>query len=157
MPSILSALDRILIAFMRRWGTLSLRLSLAVVFAWFGLLKPLGLSPVDPLVMKTVAWLPLFTPAQWGLLIGWWEVAIGLAFLHPATTRLALVLLALHLVGTFMPLVIVPERTFQAGHIPYAPTLAGQYIFKNLIVIAAALTVGGTLRTGPARDAGRPG
>lgn len=152
----LKSIDRDAIGCMRRWSTVALRLALATVFVWFGLLKPLGLSPVDPLVTTTVDALPLFSPEQWLVIIGWWEVAIGLAFLHPFTTRVALVLLALHMVGTFAPLFIAPGLTFQEGRIPYGPTLQGQYIFKNFILIAAALTVGGTLHR-PTPAGRRPG
>jgi len=131
---------------MQRWAVRLLRWSLAVIFIWFGILKPLGLSPAESLVLKTVAWMPLLTPHQWLGLIGWWEVAIGLTFLFRPTLRLAIALLALQMVGTFMPLVILPEITFQAGRYPYAPTMEGQYIIKNLLIISAALAIGGTVR-----------
>lgn len=55
----LDALDGHIAAFMRHWGTSALRVSLAMIFVWFGLLKPLGLSPAEPLVKATVQWLPL--------------------------------------------------------------------------------------------------
>jgi uncharacterized membrane protein YkgB len=58
----------------------------------------------------------------------------------------AIALLFLQMVGTFMPLVVLPEVTFQAGKIPWGPTLEGQYIIKNLMIISAALVVGGTVR-----------
>jgi hypothetical protein len=50
------------------------------------------------------------------------------------------------MVGTFLPLVILPEVTFQPGRIPYAPTLEGQYIVKNLLIISVAMVIGGTMR-----------
>lgn len=131
---------------MRRVGTPALRVSLAVIFVWFGILKPLGLSPAAPLVRATVGWLPVFSLDQWVSIIGWWEVVIGLTFLHRATVRLAIALLALQMVGTFLPLVLLPEVTFQPGKIPYAPTMEGQYIVKNLLILSAALVVGGTVR-----------
>ncbi len=133
---------------MRRWALPALRISLAVIFVWFGLLKPLGLSPAEGLVLATVDWMPFLEPRQWLAVIGWWEVAIGLTFLHRKTSRLAILLLAGQMVGTFLPLVLLPETTFQPGRIPYAPTLEGQYIIKNLLIISAALVIGGTLRRG---------
>lgn len=142
----LDAIDRRIAGFMGTWGTPALRLSLAVVFIWFGILKPLGLSTANDLVRATVAWMPFLTPDQWVSVIGFWEVAIGLTFLHPATVRLAIALLALQMIGTFLPLVLLPEVTFQTGRVPYAPTLEGQYIVKNLIIISAALVIGGTVR-----------
>jgi len=131
---------------MRRWGILALRVSLAVIFVWFGILKPLELSPAAPLVRATVGWMPLLSPDGWVAVIGWWEVAIGVTFLFRRTVRIAIALLALQMGGTFLPLVLLPEVAFQAGHIPYAPTMEGQYIIKNLLIISAALVIGGTVR-----------
>lgn len=131
---------------MRRWGVAALRLSLGVIFIWFGVLKPLGLSPAAPLVRATVGWMPLLSPDAWVAIIGWWEVLIGVTFLFHRTTRIAIALLALQMAGTFLPLIMLPHVTFQAGHVPYVPTMEGQYIIKNLIIIAAALVIGGTVR-----------
>lgn len=136
---------------MRRWGLPALRLSLAIIFVWFGLLKPLGLSPAAPLLKATVAWIPLFDADQWLAIIGWWEVAIGLTFLTRRTVRVAIALLAMQMVGTFLPLALLPAVTFQAGHFPYAPTMEGQYIIKNLLIISAALVLGGTVRHSDAK------
>ena len=139
-------IDRKISTFMGRWGTLAVRISFGIIFIWFGILKPLGISSAEPLVIATVPWLPIFDGGTWVSIIGWWEVAIGVAFLFRRTTRIAVALLALQMVGTFMPLVLLPDVTFQAGHFPYGPTLEGQYIIKNLMIISAALVVGGTVR-----------
>ena len=93
--------------------------------------------------------MPVLTPAQWVGVVGWYEVAIGLLFLSRRTTRIAIALLALQMVGTLLPLVLLPEVTFQAGRIPWAPTLEGQYIVKNLLIISAAIVIGGTVRRAP--------
>lgn len=142
----LDRLDRSISAFMRHHGTLALRISLGVIFIWFGILKPLGISPAQPLVEATTAWLPFLTPGHWVVLIGWWEVAIGVAFLFRPTLRIAIALLALQMVGTLLPLILLPEVTFQSGKVPYGPTMEGQYIVKNLMIISAAMVVGGTVR-----------
>ena len=142
----LDRIDRSIAGFMRRWGTLGLRMSLGIVFVWFGILKPFGLSPAEPLVKATVRWLPLFSPESWLIIIGWWEVAIGLTFFFQKTVRVAIALLFLQMLGTFMPLILLPEITFQPGRIPYALTMEGQYILKNLLIISAALVIGGTTR-----------
>ncbi|MCZ6766797.1 MAG: hypothetical protein O7D32_07675 [bacterium] len=139
-------MDQSISTFMRRWGILALRISLGTIFIWFGVLKPLGLSPAEPLVIATVRWLPLFDAELWVSIIGWWEVAIGVTFLFRKTIRIAIALLALQMVGTFMPLIVLPAVTFQAGHLPYGPTMEGQYIIKNLLILSAALVVGGTVR-----------
>ena len=140
------ALDRRISTAMWNWGSTALRVSLGVIFVWFGILKPLGISPAEPLVLATVKWLPLLDPPAWVAVIGWWEVVIGISFLFRRTVRIAIALLALQMVGTLMPLFLLPAVTFQEGRIPYGPTLEGQYIIKNLLIISAALVIGGTLR-----------
>lgn len=137
-------LDQAISGFMRRWGIIALRFSLGIIFIWFGILKPLGLSPAEGLLKATVVDLPFFNPSQWLIIIGWWEVLIGVTFLFKKTLRVAIALLALQMVGTFMPLILLPSATWQ--HFPYAPTIEGQYIIKNLLIIASALVVGGTVR-----------
>ena len=146
LPEPLDAVDRRISGFMRRWGIVALRLSLGVIFMWFGILKPLGLSPAAPLVRATVDWMPLLSADTWVAVIGWWEVLIGVTFLFHRTVRIAIALLAMQMAGTFLPLVLLPQVTFQTGHIPWVPTLEGQYIIKNLIIISAALVIGGTVR-----------
>jgi len=138
--------DRWVSAQMARWGIVGLRAALGIVFIWFGLLKPLGVSAAEPLVLATIGWMPLLEPQAWLAVIGWWEVAIGVTFLFRRTLRIAVALLFLQMVGAFMPLVILPGVTFQPGGIPFAPTMEGQYIIKNLVIIAAALVLGGTVR-----------
>lgn len=145
----LDAIDQRISAFMRRWGTVALRYSLGVIFVWFGILKPFGMSPAEPMVKLTVQWMPVLSPDTWLVVIGWWEVAIGLTFLFHKTVRIAIALLLLQMIGTFLPLLILTQVTFQADRIPYAPTMEGQYIIKNLLILSAALVVGGTARQGP--------
>lgn len=143
----ITELDKRVSQTMARLGVPALRVSLAIIFIWFGLLKPLGLSPAASLVEATVGWMPLFTPAEWVSVIGWWEVAIGVTFLYRPALRLAIALLFLQMGGTFLPLVLLPDVTFQAGRYLLAPTLEGQYIIKNLLILSAALVVGGTVRS----------
>lgn len=141
----LERLDQEIARVMREYGIVTIRYSLAVIFIWFGLLKPLGISPAENLVLMTVDWMPLLGAENWLIVIGWWEVVIGLAFLSRKTIRIAIGLLALQMIGTFMPLLLLPGVTFQEGRIPYGLTMEGQYIIKNLIIIASAIVVGGTL------------
>ena len=137
----LAELDKKIAGWMYRHGTLCLRFSLAVIFIWFGILKPLGLSPAEELVKKTVYWLPpeLFLP-----ILGWWEVLIGVCLLYRPFIRGAILLLFLQMPGTVLPLFLLPEVCFT--QIPYGLTLEGQYIIKNLAVISAAIVIGGTVR-----------
>ena len=81
--------------------------------------------------------------ATWTIIIGIWEVFIAIFFLFKRTTLIAMVLLLIQMTGTFLPLVILPEVTFQNSN-PFLPTLEGQYIIKNIIIITAALIIGGT-------------
>jgi len=138
----INRLDVFVSSFMKRWGFFAIRLSFAIIFIWFGILKPLGFSAAAPLVLKTVAWLPLFSPETWLSVIGWWEVVIGITFLFKSTTRIAIGLLFLQMSGTFMPLFMLSEITFQQGSF-LLPTMEGQYIIKNLMIISGALVIGG--------------
>ncbi|MGA0333284.1 MAG: hypothetical protein ACO3NW_04950 [Kiritimatiellia bacterium] len=126
---------------MHRNGLWMLRAALGIIFIWFGALKPFGLSPAQELVANTVYWVD---PAWFIPLLGWWEVAIGLGLVFKPLIRAAIALLFLQMPGTFMPLVLLPEVCFT--HFPLGLTLEGQYIIKNLVLIAAALVVGGSLR-----------
>lgn len=142
----IESVDLAISQFMQRWGTLALRVSMGVIFIWFGILKPLGISPAEPLVLATVDWMPFLEPKIWLHIIGWWEVAIGVLFLFKRTLRIAIGLLAMQMVGTFLPLLILSDVTFQSGRVPFGPTMEGQYIIKNLLIISAALVIGGTVR-----------
>jgi len=137
----LSSLDRRVTNWMRRYGPVILRYGLGIVFVWFGLLKPLGVSPAADLVRRTVYFVPpdLFLP-----ILGWWEVAIGVGLLVRSLNRVAILLLFLQMPGTLLPLVLLPEVCFT--HVPWGLTLEGQYIIKNAVLIGAALVVGGTIR-----------
>ncbi len=142
MVSKLKQIDQAIIKYMKAWGNPALRISFAIIFFWFGILKPFGLSAAIPLVKATVVWLPFIEPDVWVHVIGWWEVTIGILFLFKKATRIAIGLLFLQMTGTFMPLVFLPEVVYQ-NHNVLLPTMEGQYIIKNLMIISAALVVGG--------------
>lgn len=139
----LQKLDQRIAQKMRFLSIPALRISFGIIFIWFGILKPFGLSAAEGLLKATVAWLPFGSPELWLIVIGWWEVAIGVLFLFKSTTRIAIALLFLQMVGTFMPLVFMPDVTFQNSN-PLLPTLEGQYIIKNLMIISGAFAIGGT-------------
>ena len=117
------------------------RIPIFIIFFWFGLLKIIDLSPAQQLVKDTVYWMPFLSAASWTYVIGIWEVLIAICFLFKRTTLIAMILLFLQMSGTFLPLVILPEITFQNSN-PFLPTLEGQYIIKNIIIITAALMIG---------------
>lgn len=138
----LDRIDRKVIGFMSSYAILIIRLSLGIVFVWFGLLKVMGVSPVFDLASHIVYWLPseLFVP-----LLGIWEMAIGVGLLLGKALRVILSLLFLQLAGTFLVLIILPEAAFQGGN-PLFLTTEGEFVIKNLVLIAAGLAVGGTVR-----------
>ena len=119
------------------------RIPLFIIFFWFGFLKIIDLSPAQQFVQDTVYWMPFLSAADWTVVIGVWEVFIAVFFLFKRTTFIAMILLMIQMTGTFLPLVILPEVTFQNSN-PLLPTLEGQYIIKNIIIIIAALIIGRT-------------
>ena len=118
-----------------------IRTPLFVIFFWFGLLKVIELSPAQGLIIDTVYWMPFLSPEDWVIVIGYWEMLIGLFFLAKKTTFYAMLLLFLQMSGTFMPLVLLPSVTFQNSNY-LLPTLEGQYIIKNIIIITSAIVIG---------------
>ena len=138
------AIDNSVTETMLKFSKPALRFSLAIIFIWFGVLKPLGLSPAEGLLKDTVSWLPFGKPEFWLNAIGYWEVCIGIFFLFKKTNRMAIGLLFVQMIGTFLPLVFLPEVTFQNMN-PLLLTLEGQYIIKNVMIISAALVLGGDL------------
>ncbi len=137
-------LDQLIAHSMNRFGTLLLRWALGIIFIWFGALKVVDMSPAADLVRATVAWMPLITPDQFLIILGIWEVIIGVCLLIRPLIRLAIFLLFAQMGGTFLPLIMLPSVTFTTP--PFGLTMEGQYIIKNLLIIAAALVIGGTVR-----------
>ena len=142
MKEIIYKVDSLSIKYMKIASIPAIRLSFGIIFFWFGILKPLHLSPAESLLKATVVWLPFGSPEQWLIAIGLWEVIIGIFFLFEKTTKLAIILLLIQMVGTFMPLIFLTDVTFQSGNF-LLPTMEGQYIIKNLMIISAALVLGG--------------
>jgi hypothetical protein len=127
--------------FLGRHSTVILRGSLALVFCWFGALKLIpGLSPAEHLAGQTLQVLSLgFVKPAIGLpLLGIAEVALGIAVLLWARAKYTIPLLLLHLAGTVTPMLLFPHETFAQFPIP---TLVGQYILKNVVLVAAALAI----------------
>ena len=137
----LETVDDTITAEMDRWGVPVLRVAIAVVFVWFGALKVFGISPAGELVAATVY---VVDPALFVPVLGVWEIIIGLCLLYRPLIRLGIVLLFIQLPGTFLPIVLLPEVVFTS--FPYGLTVEGQYIIKNLVIIAAALVIGSTVR-----------
>jgi uncharacterized membrane protein YphA (DoxX/SURF4 family) len=129
-----------------------LRIALGIVFLWFGALKLVpGLSPAQDLATRTIEVLSfgLVPPAVSLPVLAVWEVLIGLGLLTGRFLRATLLLLAVQMLGTMTPLLLFPAETFTM--FPFAPTLEGQYIIKNLVLVGAAMVIGGTVRGGQLR------
>jgi uncharacterized membrane protein YkgB len=137
------------IAWMAANGISLLRVSLGIVFLWFGALKFVpSASPAEELATATIGKLTLgLVDAHSALLIlAVWETGIGLALVSGRHLRAALALLFLQMAGTLTPLALFPSLTF--SRFPFAPTMEGQYILKNLVLISAAVVIGATTRGG---------
>ena len=149
VPARLEPIDVRITATLARWGVPVLRIGLGVVFLWFGFLKFFpGASPAEALAARTIEVMSfgLVGPTVSLPALAAWESLIGLGLLTGRYLRATLLLLALQMLGTLTPLLFFPEETFSI--FPFAPTLEGQYIIKNVVLIGAAMVVGATVRGG---------
>ena len=135
-------IDEAVSGFMERYGITALRIAVAIVFIWFGALKVIDRSPVEGLVKDTIFFLPEDT---FFVVIGVWEIIIGVGLLVPVLLRLTLALFWLQMAGTFLSLIVLPDRAFQDGN-PLLLDVTGEFIVKNLVLIAAGLVIGSTVR-----------
>ena len=116
------------------------RFGLFLVFFWFGALKVFDLSPAGPLVEQLFnATFPIHMSfATFMVLFGLFECLIGILFLIRGTERVVIPLLFIHMITTIMPLFFLPATTWSGFLVP---TLEGQYIIKNILIIAAAIGI----------------
>jgi uncharacterized membrane protein YphA (DoxX/SURF4 family) len=140
-------IDKTLTRWMQTYGILFLRISIGIVFLWFGVLKFFpGLSPGEDLAIQTMKKL------SFGLIPGniliyslaILETIIGFGLIFRIFLRITLLLLFLQMIGAFMPVFLFPGEVFL--YFPYALTLEGQYIVKNLVIISAGMVIGSTVR-----------
>jgi uncharacterized membrane protein YphA (DoxX/SURF4 family) len=144
-----SRIDAALTEWMATNGIRLLRLSLGLVFVWFGALKFFpGLSPAQTLAGATISTLSfgLLTPGVAVLVLAVWECLIGIGLITGYFLRATLLLLWLQMLGTITPLFLFPDECFTL--VPFAPTLEGQYIIKNLVLVTAGIVIGATVRGG---------
>ncbi len=139
--------DRQILSFLRRWSVPLLRISLGIVFLWFGGLKVFDVTPVSELVARTVYWVD---PGWFVPLLGWGEIVIGLGLVLGRGLRLVLPLFVAQMAGTFLVLVVQPEVAFRDGN-PLLLTVEGEFVVKNLVLLTAGLVVGSTVRLSPPR------
>lgn len=132
-------IDHEFIHLLRRLFVPFARIALFVVYGWFGVLKLIGLSPAGPLVHQlfdqTIHFMQFET---FYLLFALFEILIGVLFLFPHVIRIAIPLLFMHMITTVMPLFMLPAVTWQGF---LTPTLEGQYIIKNFVIMAVAIGI----------------
>jgi len=149
LASLFNSVDTRITRWMARYGILLLRISMGIVFLWFGLLKFFpGLSPAAGLATRTIERLTfgMIPPEVSLMILAAWESLIGVGLLFGVFLRLTLLLLFVQMLGTITPLFLFPQEAFII--FPFVPTLEGQYIIKNLVLISAGLVIGATVRGG---------
>jgi uncharacterized membrane protein YphA (DoxX/SURF4 family) len=142
-------LDTSVSRWMAREGVIFLRVSLGIVFLWFGALKFFPhVSPAQELATRTMDALTLgkVPPAVTLPVLAALECLIGIGLLSGILMRVTLLLMFVQMVGTVTPMFLFPNELFLRS--PYAPTLEGQYIIKNLVLISAGVVIGATVRGG---------
>ncbi len=137
-----------MIHFFRKVSIPVARFGLFVIFFWFGLLKVIGLSPASGLVQNLFEQtIPFMSFSLFLILFGLFEMLIGLLFLFKGLERIVIPLLFIHMLTTFGPLIFLTKETWSSFMVP---TLEGQYIIKNLALIASALGIAAHLH--PAKN-----
>lgn len=143
MLKLIQKIDPHIISCFRKYEIVLARFAIFVVYFWFGFLKIIGFSPATPLVQalfeKTINFMPFST---FYICFAVFEVAIGILFLVRGLERLAILMLGLHLITTAMPLVLLPQIAWQGFMVP---TLEGQYMIKNILILASAVVIGSRL------------
>lgn len=141
--------DRRLAGFMASNGIKILRLSIGVVFVWYGVLNFFpDVSSAENIATQTIEKISFgYLEGRHAMLVlAIWETLIGVGLLFGIFLRETLLLLFLQMAGTFTPLFFFPAETFSI--FPWVPTLEGQYIIKNLVLISAGIVIGSTVRGG---------
>lgn len=149
LPGPVDRIDVRITSTLARVAVPTLRIALGVVFLWFGVLKFFpNLSPAELLAARTIEQLTLgiVKPDVSLPVLAAWESIIGIGLILGRGLRGVLFLLAVQMLGTLTPLLLFPDETFQV--FPFVPTLEGQYIIKNIVLIGAAMVVGATVRGG---------
>jgi len=120
-----------------------LRISIGIIYLWFGMLKFFPhLSPAEDLAKETIQILTFgfVSPHLSIILLATWETIIGLLLISGFFIRTAMPLVVTHMICTFTPLILLPHLSFT--HSPYALTLVGQYIIKNIVIVSALIVIG---------------
>ncbi len=125
-----------------RAGIDTLRVALGAIFLGFGALKLVpGVSPAEDISRRTVDRLTfgLVSGDAATFLVGLLEVTIGLCLVSGKFLRLGLALLMVAMIGVLSPLVLFTDDLFAGKY--HAPTLLGQYVLKDFVLLAAAVVI----------------
>ena len=134
-----SGWDEFVLAALHRWSVPALRVTLGLVFVWFGALKVFGVSPVIPMLRETY---PFLSISVLSFSLGIWEMLIGSGLVFKRALRGTLGLLCLHLAGTFTAFWLAPALFFHHGN-PLVLTADGEFVAKNLVLLTAGLVIAG--------------
>lgn len=128
----------------------ALRITVGAIFLGFGVLKFFpDVSPAQGLSIKTIDLLTFgLIPWEVGIVvIAALECFIGICLLANRWMRVAVWLLVVQFIGILAPLVLLTGRLFSGLY--HAPTLEGQYVLKDIILVAAGMAIAaGTFRGG---------
>lgn len=130
-------------------GIAFLQISIGIIFLWFGFIKYFpGLSPIEDLALRTTGVLTfgLFSDQAMGAGLATLECLIGIGLITGKFLKATLLLLLIQLIGAISPVFLFPGEVFNI--IPIVPTLSGQYIIKDIVLISAGILIGGTVRGG---------
>mmetsp|Transcript_68088 Transcript_68088/g.127147 ORF Transcript_68088/g.127147 Transcript_68088/m.127147 type:complete len:187 (-) Transcript_68088:33-593(-) len=145
--------------YLAKAGRTLFKIGMFADYFWFGALKVAGISPADDLcrtLYRAIIPLQIF-PADWvcRYIVGLSEVAASFIFLLTLapfrTIRLyslvlSMIIGSLHVLSvSIVPMILIPDEVWQQTRFPYGLTLEGQYIVKNIVLLAAFLMLGDEL------------
>lgn len=143
----LSLMELKMVSWKIKHGIKILRIALGIIFFWFGMLKFFhGLSPAEVLAARTISKLTFgLIPGNISVyILATWETLIGVGLLTNIMLDFTLLLLYFQMAGTFLPMLFFPHETFANSIL--IPTMEGQYIIKNLVLISAGIVIGSTIK-----------
>jgi uncharacterized membrane protein YkgB len=139
----INRIDAMVTPWLARHSVSLMRISLGFVFLAFGVLKFFpNVSPAENMAIEAMDGLTFgIVPGSVGLvLVAAMETAIGLSLLTGRYLRVGIALLGMAMIGVLSPLVLFPGELFSRSY--NAPTLEGQYVVKDLVLLTSALVVG---------------
>lgn len=134
----LGKFEQIFFKELHHWAIPVLRVSLGIVFLWFGALKLIGHSPIEYVITQTYSLLPA---EEFILILGVWEMLIGIGLIFKIALRTTLVLLWIQMAGTILSPLFNPGLFFDDNI--FFLTTEGEFVVKNFVLVAASMVIGG--------------